>query len=237
MNKVFAQYEKIVHILQITPRKDYGEFNAQAYLGSTTKFLGLKTVDKRNVAKQFKKDHPELSFDELVALANLCYQSNVYEVKTIPAELIKLYKNHLFNIQPQHIKKWLMHSNGWAEIDTLCQSTFPASFFLKNWKLWKITLINFSNSKHIQLRRASLVLLVKSVRSSRDKRFVKLGLENVNRLKHEKDILITKAVSWLLREMVKLHKQDVQKYLDRNEESLPKIAARELKKKITTGKK
>ena len=54
---------------------------------------------------------------------------------------------------------------------------------------------------------------------------------------HEKDILITKAISWLLRSLVKYHKNEVDQVIEQNKETLPKIAIRETKRKIETGRK
>lgn len=49
--------------------------------------------------------------------------------------------------------------------------------------------------------------------------------------------LIAKAVSWILRSLVKRHRQIVGEYVFKNEASLPAIAVREFKKKYETGKK
>ena len=80
-----------------------------------------------------------------------------------------------------------------------------------------------------------MVFLTTPVSQSADKRLSDLAFENIDRLKHEKDILITKAISWILRSLVKHHKKEVSKYLEDSKESLPKIAIRETKNKITYG--
>lgn len=97
--------------------------------------------------------------------------------------------------------------------------------------------MKLAKSEEISKRRASLVLLTKPVRDTYDERLLKLALGNIDRVKGEKDILITKAVSWLLREMVKNYRKEVEEYLDANEDSLPKVAVRETKVKLKTGKK
>ena len=66
---------------------------------------------------------------------------------------------------------------------------------------------------------------------------VKLALENVDRLKGEKDVLITKAISWVLRSAIPAQKDVIKKYLNLNMASLPKIAVRETLVKLRTGKK
>lgn len=62
-------------------------------------------------------------------------------------------------------------------------------------------------------------------------------IANIERLKHEKEILITKAISWVLRSAVTHHEQAVKRYVLANKDTLPKIAVRETLVKIKTGTK
>jgi len=80
-------------------------------------------------------------------------------------------------------------------------------------------------------------LLTKALRQSDDPRLSKLAFANVENLKGETDILITKAVSWILRSLVSFHKDEVLRYLENNKDSLPKIAYRETLSKALTGRK
>lgn len=82
-----------------------------------------------------------------------------------------------------------------------------------------------------------MVLLVKSVRESKDEKLANLSFEMIANLKTEKDKLITKAISWLLREMIKNYRQRIENYLEENKNSLPSIAIRETTNKLKTGKK
>ncbi|KKS65087.1 MAG: hypothetical protein UV33_C0013G0017, partial [Candidatus Daviesbacteria bacterium GW2011_GWA1_42_6] len=100
-----------------------------------------------------------------------------------------------------------------------------------------ILLNKFVKDPDIHKRRASLVLLTKPVSHSDDPRFSDLAFENLDKLKKEKDILITKAVSWLLRDLIKYHRDRVEDYLKANKAILPKIAVREVTNKLQTGKK
>lgn len=68
--------------------------------------------------------------------------------------------------------------------------------------------------------------------------------ERLNDLNHfnkdkqtEKHVMITKAISWLLRSLIKYHKNEVTVYLKKNSLTLPKIAVREVRRKLETGKK
>ncbi len=64
-----------------------------------------------------------------------------------------------------------------------------------------------------------------------------MALQNVERLKSEKSGLITKAISWVLRSMVRYNKKIVEKFLKEKGATLPKIALRETLVKLKTGRK
>lgn len=95
----------------------------------------------------------------------------------------------------------------------------------------------FTQDANVHKRRASLVLLTKPLRESDDPRLAKLAFANAGKLKREKDILVTKAVSWILRSLIKHHRAQVEAYLEAHADTLPKIAVRETRVKLQTGKK
>jgi 3-methyladenine DNA glycosylase AlkD len=81
------------------------------------------------------------------------------------------------------------------------------------------------------------VLQNRSARTDPDPRLGELALETIETLKGERDIIITKAVSWLLRSLAAQHPDKVARYLDAQGPTLPAIAVRETRIKLTTGRK
>src|SRR5258706_6045373 len=146
-------------------------------------------------------------------------------------------RKYLDEFDPKILDQWLNHLQGWAEVDTLCYGHFKADRALENWASWKKVIVKLNKSKNINKRRASLVLLCKPLTRSDDKRLSGQTFQMIDSLKHEKEVLITKAISWTLRSMVKLHRGELKKYLDKNKSSLPAIALRETLTKLKTGKK
>jgi 3-methyladenine DNA glycosylase AlkD len=132
---------------------------------------------------------------------------------------------------------WLNRVQGWAEVDSLCQSKFTAIEVLENWKEWKRLLTKLASDNNVHKKRASLVLLTKPARDSNDPRLADMAFMNIDKLKAERHILITKAISWLLRDLIRHNRQRVERYLRENEETLPKIAVRETRTKLLTGRK
>jgi putative endonuclease len=219
------------------PKKLGPRFDPSRYIGTHHLYLGISNPEKHKLASAFKKQFSNISFDDLMNLLDTLNTGKTFEEKTIGPFILQKYPKHVHHIQPKHLNLWLEQLEGWCEIDILCQSTFPPEVFLDNWNVWKKALTYWSTDKLISKRRASIVLLCKSTRDSDDSRLADIAFQNVERLKGEKDILITKAISWILRSMIENFKKDIINYLDKNEDSLPKIAVRETRKKLLTGRK
>jgi 3-methyladenine DNA glycosylase AlkD len=139
--------------------------------------------------------------------------------------------------EPALFDEWLEHVMGWAEVDVLCSGSYSVAAVPHYWKKWEPLLRKFSKSKNIHKRRASLVLLIAPLRKKSSEPLSVMAIETIERLKGEKEILVTKAISWLLRTMIKHHKDLVAEYIEENRTTLPSIAVRETLVKLTTGRK
>jgi len=207
------------------------------YLGTDKIYHGFSSQEMVDLAKDLLKKN-NFNDQELIDLLNSLYQNGTtYTEIALAATILSRSPKLLQNFDPQNLDLWLNYTCGWAENDVLCQSNFSSEIVLSNWSNWQKILKDFNHSKNINKRRASLVLLTKSLRQSDDPRLSKLAFQNIENLKSEKEILITKAVSWLLRSLVSFHKQEVLIYLEKNKDTLPKIAYREALSKALTGRK
>lgn len=206
------------------------------YLGNSHSHYQLSNSLKRQIIKDWLRDK-NLTLEELIVLENQLYQGKSYEEKYLAGVLWGYLPKLRKQLEPKLLDKWLGELIGWAEIDATCQSNFTAQELLDNWLEWEKLIKKLARDKNINKRRASLVLLTGVVAKSNDKRLSDLAFEIIDRLKSEKDILITKAISWLLRDLTYLHKRQLEDYLKTNADSLPKIAVRETKRKLLTGKK
>ena len=138
---------------------------------------------------------------------------------------------------PKLFDEWLDQLVGWAEVDSVCTGKYTISEIPGQWKSWKPLITKFSRSKNISKRRASLVLFCSPLSTVNDERLAHHALIIVDRLKNEKEILITRAISWVLRSMVKRYRPQLEVYLKDNSITLPKIALRETLVKLKTGVK
>lgn len=208
-----------------------------SYSGSSHSRFGLSVPETRALASTWAKGHKTLSFEEFSQLINSLFHGESTDEKKVASELLRFFPKHRELIPISTIETCLTQLEGWEEIDTLCHSIFTVDDVLKNWSQWQPFLDKLSHSSHISQQRASLVLLTGPVSQSEDKRLAELAFQNIDRLKSEKSILITKAISWLLRSLIRHHREHVETYLNQNESLLPKIAVREARNKLRTGRK
>ena len=206
-----------------------------SYGGSGRPFYNVSVPDRRSIAKRFVAAHktdPKL----VLATAESLFAGDSHEEKTLACLLLEGSAEARAKVKPKDIEGWLGQLNGWAEIDSLCQNLFTDELS-SDWPAWQKLIERLSKARDINRRRASLVLLTRPVHVSNDRRFRDQAFAVIERLQNERHILITKAVSWLLRSMTTHHGKAVERFLKANTETLPKIAIRETTIKLRTGTK
>lgn len=233
MNKLHKQVLVDIESYKRKPKK-YGDRN---YLGTKSQQYHLTNPQKWQIAKKWAKGNRGVSLKDFVDLLTSLNSGRSHEEKTLVGMILYLFPKFRSQLAPEVVEKWLGNLNGWSEVDNLCQNNFCYQDFFANWRNWQKVLRDFSTDENVHLRRASLVLLTGPVNYCPDKRLSDLAFENLGRLKAEKDVLITKAASWLLRALIKNHREEVEKYIRENEASLPKIAVRETRNKLKSGRK
>ncbi len=207
-----------------------------SYLGNSHPRYPISIPILRKIAKAWMMAHRELATSTFTALLGSLIKGKSSTEKCMVGILLDYATPDQRKFNPKLFNTWLNYLEGWAEVDSLCTGRYSDSEILRQWKIWNPLLIQFSKSNNIHKRRASLVLLCSPLRKSTDTRLAGMALRNITRLKAEKEILITKAISWVLRNMVKHNRTAVQKYL-KEESDLPAIAVRETKRVLETGRK
>lgn len=228
--KLLAEIKKCAR-----PRKP-GIVENDSYGGSGHPFYNVSVPGRRDIAKSWLADH-KADTDLILATVESLFNGPSHEEKTLAEMLIALNRPARERVKPKDIERWLGLLNGWAEVDGLCQNVFADHEMLAAWPAWEKLIQRLSKSRDINKRRASLVLLTRPVHVSDDPRFAALAFALIEQLKGERDIMITKAISWLLRSLTTKHAPEVHRYLKEAADSLPKVAVRETKTKLATGTK
>ena len=236
-SKMSIDHHKILSELKEASSETGGINFTETYTGSAKPSYKIRNPILRQIAKSWLVEEPKKSAEDVLALVEELYAGQSHEEKKLASFLVGYRKDLRAIVTFQHLHRWLEQLEGWAEIDSLCQNNFLAKELLDRWPDWCQFLLELAKSPSVTKRRAALVFLVGPTRKEADTGLHDVAYANIERLKAEKDILIAKAVSWLLRSMANSDKAGVQAYLESNATTLPAIAVRETKTFLKQGKK
>lgn len=208
-----------------------------SYGGSGRPYFNVAVPERRAIARRWLAAHQAEGATAVLALAESLFNGVSHEEKTLAAILLGASTAARQAARPADLDRWLGRLNGWAEVDSLCQNLFTAGEMMRDWPAWKGLIETLTVSPDINRRRAALVLLTSPVARSDHPAFRDLAFATLEALKAERPILITKAVSWLLRALTARHGEAVARYLDAHADSLPAVAVRETRVKLATGTK
>ena len=201
-------------------------------------YFSVAAPDLRRIARAWLAAHRKADAAAVLAVVDRLFEGAHYDEKVLAAVMLGYSRAPRALATPAMVDRWLHGLAGWAEIDSLCASVFPAAEMAGAWPQWRDLIDRLSrDAGNINRRRAALVLLCTPARTSDDPRFAELAYEVIGRLAPERPILITKAVSWLLRSLAMRRPADVAAWLDAHSAALPAIAVRETRKKIESGTK
>ena len=200
-------------------------------------YLGLSVPQRRAVAKAWVTQHRRDGAEEVLGLVESLMAGSTYEEKTLGPLLLASHPAARQAVTPAQVSGWLGGLRGWAETDLLCQSLFPAEQLLADWTRWDHTLAAMTQAEQAERRRASLVLLTGPVRSDGDERLLSRSLANLQVLKADRDPLVSKAVSWLLRTLIARHRSALDAWMAANKGDLSAAIRREVETKLSTGLK
>jgi 3-methyladenine DNA glycosylase AlkD len=234
---VDAERASLVAQLRAAGAPYYGGDQNDSYTGSGHPFFYVSIPELRRIARVWLAAHRRDADADLLAVTDALFRGEAYEEKVLAAVLLQTNARIWRQVTPAMVDAWLDDLSGWAEIDSLATGAFWTEAMAADWPAWRALIERLAGDPNINKRRAALVLLTAPTRRSDDPRFRDLGFEVVERLKGERPILITKAVSWLLRSMAIRHGAAVAAYLEANAASLPAIAVRETRTKLATGTK
>lgn len=208
-----------------------------SYLGNDHPRYPISVPALRTIAKEWMQKRRDMTATQTSNLLTSLIEGESGTEKSMAGILLDYTTRDQRTFDPKIFDRWLNHLMGWAEVDAVCTGKYTVTEIPSQWKKWKPLLIGFSKSKNIHKRRASLVLFRSPVSQVYDERMAEVIFANINRLKAEKEVLITKAISWVLRSMVKHYRAELKAFLQEEGDTLPPIALRETQIKLKTGKK
>jgi 3-methyladenine DNA glycosylase AlkD len=232
-----VHHKEILDLIKTHSGKATQHTFSDSYLGNSHPRYAISAPVLRKIAKEWMGAHRNLSSQQIAELVTSLIEAESATEKCMAGILLDATKKEQRKFDMHLFDQWLDHLIGWAEVDAVCTGPYTITEIPLDIKRWKKQLTEFSKSDNIQKRRASIVLLCSPLSRIENNELAEIGLKNVDRLKSEKEILITRAISWILRSMIKHHKKMVSDYVKENQDSLPKLAVRETMIKLKTGRK
>jgi len=230
-------HREILTLIKKNSGKPTQDTFLNSYLGNSHIRYPITMPALRIIAKDWMRAHRALSADEFTAVLTELIEGESFTEKVMAGILLGYSSKTQRDFNPMLFDPWLDHLVGWAEIDSVCTGDFTVTQLPAHWPTWKKLILKLSKDPNINKRRASLVLFCSPLSRVEDQHIAGLAFQIIERLKSEKEVIITKAISWVLRSMIKHYRDSVSEYLDVNQETLPKIAVRETRVKLRTGKK
>ncbi len=199
------------------------------------KFLnyGLKLSDIEKIARQFQQEN-KITLNQAIEIFKLLINSDVHDEKFLGVFILNRFKkNFTESIVDLFHDAYTKYCDTWA----LCDSTMirvigPFLGKKGNEIIARETVENWSNSKHLWIRRASLVILIKltMINKSFEEEWV---FTIIKKMLQSPEEYIQKGVGWLLKTCSNYKPDLIFDYLVKNKGKLPRLILRYASEKMS----
>jgi 3-methyladenine DNA glycosylase AlkD len=224
---------------QAERRHFLSQFEALAdaeYRAGMARVYGVRVPRLREMARTWQRAHKEIDLAALVPLIDALWAGDSREERVLAVHLLTRYKRLIPGLDWAHFDRWRPRLDDWEPTDGLA-SWVLAPWLMADREARLPHLRALIADEHLWSRRLALVATVPINRKPDGGTIPDLTLDLVERVKHERERMITKAVSWALRELTKTHPRRVEAYLAQNLDALAAPVVREVENKLRTGLK
>jgi 3-methyladenine DNA glycosylase AlkD len=208
----------------------------QRSIPSPLQAYGLRVWQIRQIVRAWRRDHRDVSIDDLLPLVEALWAGESREERLIALELPQHHPFAISQLTWEHFDRWRGDLDNWELTDVLgvgVLGPWVAAFIERRKQhLWDLV-----QDQDIWSRRLGLVSIVGLNRAGAGVDLTSLALGLIDQVKDEPNRSITRAISWVLRELGKEHPGEVAAYLEENVDLLPKHVLQEVTNKLTTGRK
>jgi len=188
---------------------------------------GSRTDDVRNVRKFYSRLYRNAPPETMLAIAESLFFDQGY--RFVPYELIHYHPGSIAALTPEKVEALGEDIHDWASADTFSQFiSGPA------WKMGVIDdafIENWLHSDDFWYRRIAVVSTI--YLDGDPERMLRYAQVLVD----DKEDMIVKAVSWVLRRAIKYDRAGVERFLVKNKQHLAARIKREVRNKLETGLK
>jgi 3-methyladenine DNA glycosylase AlkD len=195
------QIEKQLRALG-TPERAAGE---KRYLKSDLEHFGTTLPEIRRATRQFARQHPDLTHDELVALTGTLWTVAVFEDRMAAVILLEGHPSLLGPADLPLIKELVGTSHTWGLVDPLAANVVGSIVSRAPGAAGRLD--RWARDDDFWIRRAAILSTMKTRDFERFSRYADPMLE-------ETEFFIRKAIGWVLREVSKHDPDRVFEWLD-----------------------
>ncbi len=208
-----------------TAKRAAGE---KKYLKSSLTFLGATVPVVRATAKAFARAHPELGRDELVALVEAAWATDVHELRSFGIALLGEFRPRLRAGDMKHLESMLRRAGTWAHVDW--QATDAVADVVERYPSARRRLDRWAKDDDFWIRRSAMLALLPPLRRGGGdfEGFAAMAIPMLG----ETEFFIRKACGAALRQYAHTDPDAVRAFVDAREDTLSGLTKREARKHL-----
>ena len=209
---------------------------AEGNYPTAARVLGVKAGDIHKVDRELSKILAEVEPEQVIYFSQLLVDLNVLECQQVACEVLSRHKAAMALIREKHLRNLGAHLDNWVSTDY-----FAGLVAGPAWRERQIpgrVILDWAQSPDRWYRRAALVCTVALNQKARGGSGDPVrSLEICEYAAADQDDMVIKALSWALRELAKRDPAPVVEFISNHQDVLHPRVIREVKRKLTTGKK
>ncbi|MEM7794610.1 MAG: DNA alkylation repair protein [Cyanobacteria bacterium P01_C01_bin.118] len=216
--------------------RDLGRGSRQGHRPSAQEDFGVYTNDLRSVVKTYRKRLKSHDAELVLDLAQALLAKKVTECRQVAYELITTHKLAQAALNENIVESLGEGMDNWACVDTFCSNVAGPAW--REGQLKDTTIERWASSADLWWRRAAVVSTVAlNTKSRGGTGDVARTLSICEPLLQDTEVMVQKAISWALRELVPWDREAVETFILKQDRNLSARVKREVKRKLDTGKK
>jgi 3-methyladenine DNA glycosylase AlkD len=206
------------------------------YAPTELRVFGASNPDARAVTGHLAKQLRGAAEKDVLALVERLVEGRTMEGRFVAYLLLARHKKLLDGLDAKTIERLGRGNDNWASVDAFaCLVSGPA--WLRG-RLEDATVMRWAESADLWWRRAALASTVPLNQASKGgKGDTRRTLAVCERLVADHEDMVVKAMSWALRSLIGFDRKAVESFVARHESALHRRVLREVRTKLTTGRK
>lgn len=203
---------------------------------TSMQIIGVTNPNQNLILKDLKVKIKNYSIREKIELVIELMNTNIFECQYIAYNLIGNNKKMLKELSESDIDRMATNLDNWVSVD--CYGVYIIGNSLRENIISMNKVKSFLNSDNFWLRRVAVVSTVSLNQKARGATGdPERTLEICSLVVDDHADLINKALSWALRELIKVDREPVIDFIDKYNDRLHSRVLREVNNKLETGRK